>query len=324
MVTGEDLRRLCVFEGSVPPHPILRRPEQRLFDLLYFNVFHDFDVKLRPLFASGKVSAAMKTHGAGFHLVKDEHEQKSCDTCLFRFLLSGSGSTRSRSCHSKMLGLGVVKVNSEDDTLIYHYFSRVLSSAALLQNSVFMYMQLMVLARSYHLKMCSVDVSMQIIGLVVNILNVHSHDFSYLKCIFQLSIVEERAAQSPDAHITHLTSPNPSMNQYLVLCYKIRRSSSRISSHQGPTGLWPARRWLFHAFQVRSFALREAARAICPCVFLGFVLSRCKPFGHWSGVWYVHERQQEGGRPLPWLFFNASSGKYYRRVHGTTGISFAA
>lgn len=37
------------------------------------------------------------------------------------------------------------------------------------------------------------------------------------------------------------------------------------------------------------------------------------------GVWYVHERQQEGGRPLPWLFFNASSGKYYRRVHGTTG-----
>ena len=39
-----------------------------------------------------------------------------------------------------------------------------------------------------------------------------------------------------------------------MLCYKIRRSSSRISSHQGPTGLWPARRWLFHAFQVRSFA----------------------------------------------------------------------
>lgn len=39
----------------------------------------------------------------------------------------------------------------------------------------------------------------------------------------------------------------------------------------------------------------------------------------WRGVWYVHERQQEGGRPLPWLFFNASSGKYYRRVHGTTG-----
>ncbi|CAK9098828.1 Peptidyl-prolyl cis-trans isomerase ESS1 [Durusdinium trenchii] len=37
------------------------------------------------------------------------------------------------------------------------------------------------------------------------------------------------------------------------------------------------------------------------------------------GVWYVHERQQEGGRPLPWLFFNASTGKYYRRVHGTTG-----
>ncbi|CAJ1344260.1 unnamed protein product [Effrenium voratum] len=37
------------------------------------------------------------------------------------------------------------------------------------------------------------------------------------------------------------------------------------------------------------------------------------------GVWYVHERQQEGGRPLPWLFFNASSGKYYRRVHGTPG-----
>lgn len=33
----------------------------------------------------------------------------------------------------------------------------------------------------------------------------------------------------------------------------------------------------------------------------------------------MHERQQEGGRPLPWLFFNASTGKYYRRVHGTTG-----
>ena len=114
MVTGEDLRRLCVFEGSVPPHPFLRRPEQRLFDLHWLTVFHDFDVKLRPLFASGKVSAAMKTHGAGFHLVKDEHEQKSCDTCLFRFLLCGSGSTRSRSprCHSKMLGLGVVKVKT--------------------------------------------------------------------------------------------------------------------------------------------------------------------------------------------------------------------
>ena len=38
MVTGEDLRRLCVFEGSVPPHPFLRRPEQRLFDLLYFMI----------------------------------------------------------------------------------------------------------------------------------------------------------------------------------------------------------------------------------------------------------------------------------------------
>lgn len=38
MVTGEDLRRHCVFERSVPPHPFLRRPEQRLFDLLYFMI----------------------------------------------------------------------------------------------------------------------------------------------------------------------------------------------------------------------------------------------------------------------------------------------
>lgn len=164
----------------------------------------------------------------------------------------------------------------------------MLSSAALLQNSVCMYMQLMVLARSYHLKMCSVDVSMQIIGLAVDIYNVHSHDFSYLKFIFQLSIVEEKAAQSPDAHITHLTSPNPSIPRALL-----QNQEEQLQNFQ-PSG--------------PNWSLAGQAMAV----------------PRLPGVWYVHERQQEGGRPLPWLFFNASSGKYYRRVHGTTGISFAA
>merc|ERR1719359_2247518 len=30
------------------------------------------------------------------------------------------------------------------------------------------------------------------------------------------------------------------------------------------------------------------------------------------GIWYVHERQLEDGHHAPWLFFNATNGKYYR------------
>jgi len=32
------------------------------------------------------------------------------------------------------------------------------------------------------------------------------------------------------------------------------------------------------------------------------------------GIWYVHERQQADGKHAPWLYFNASTGKYYRQL----------
>ena len=63
----------------------------------------------------------------------------------------------------------------------------MLSTAALLQSSVFMYMQLMVLARSYHLETGSKwgDVRMQVIGPVVNLY----HTSCCIMCIVMISHV---------------------------------------------------------------------------------------------------------------------------------------
>jgi len=46
---------------------------------------------------------------------------------------------------------------------------------------------------------------------------------------------------------------------------------------------------------------------------------RGKPGRCPASLRYVHERQREGGRPCPWLFFNASTGKYYRQPYGELG-----
>jgi len=42
------------------------------------------------------------------------------------------------------------------------------------------------------------------------------------------------------------------------------------------------------------------------------VVSKTMAAPRLSGVWYVHERQGADGKFAPWLFFNATTGKYYK------------